>query len=596
MNTLLQVSDIRHRSVAPTTCRVSRNGRSLTASVVSAFRERASIDSHGLPFAVVLVALLWTLLTPVVHSQSQVWVRQFGTLVYDDDSEVASDDAGGCFVGGWTGVIPGGGNADAWLRRYDSTGNQIWSRQIGTTARDEAHGVAPDGAGGVYICGFTAGGLSGPSAGNFDTWLARYDGAGNQIWIRQFGTTANDGAYGVTPDGVGGCFVCGGTGGPGFGTTSDCWLARFDGAGNQTWIQQFGTTASEGATAVAHDGAGGVYVSGNTDGSLGGPYMGSEDAWIAHYDVAGTQSWIRQLGTTQLDRAHSLAPDGVGGVYIGGHTAGSLGGPSSGFPDAWFAQYNGVGDQIWIRQIGTAESDWALALAPDGAGGMYVTGFTLGDLGGPNAGETDVWLARYSSSGNRTWIFQFGSSLSDGPTGVAFDGTTRLYLSGYTYGDMAGVNAGETDAFLAFYEIDFTTTRYCTPGSPNSTGLSGILNATGWNAVAANNLTVSAEQLPQSSFGFFLTSQAQGHVVAAGGSQGTLCLGGAIGRFVGPGQIMNSGSIGSFSLPVNLATMPTPTGPVSVQPGQTFNFQAWYRDANPTSTSNFTDAIAITFL
>ena len=87
-------------------------------------------------------------------------------------------------------------------------------------------------------------------------------------------------------------------------------------------------------------------------------------------------------------------------------------------------------------------------------------------------------------------------------------------------------------------------------------------------------------------------------VVAAGGSQGNLCLGGNIGRFVGPGQVMDSGASGSFAMTVNLNAMPAPTlsGTVAVQPGDTWNFQAWHRDSvGGMATSNFTDAVSVTF-
>ena len=85
-------------------------------------------------------------------------------------------------------------------------------------------------------------------------------------------------------------------------------------------------------------------------------------------------------------------------------------------------------------------------------------------------------------------------------------------------------------------------------------------------------------------------------VAGPGGSQGTLCLGGAIGRYVGPGQIVNSGSTGEITLAIDLTQTPQPTGLVSVQPGETWNFQAWYRDAiGGSATSNFTDGLSITF-
>ena len=58
---------------------------------------------------------------------------------------------------------------------------------------------------------------------------------------------------------------------------------------------------------------------------------------------------------------------------------------------------------------------------------------------------------------------------------------------------------------------------------------------------------------------------------------------------------MNSGATGAFSLQLDLTSVPTPAGPVAVQPGETWYWQAWFRDNNPTPTSNFTDGIAILF-
>ena len=109
------------------------------------------------------------------------------------------------------------------------------------------------------------------------------------------------------------------------------------------------------------------------------------------------------------------------------------------------------------------------------------------------------------------------------------------------------------------------------------------------------HLTLIARDLPLHAFGHFLTSRAQGLVNGAGGSQDDLCLGGLIGRYSGPGQIKNSGAAGSFSLAIDLTAMPQPVGHIAAQAGETWYFQAWYRDANPMSTSNFTDAVRVTF-
>ena len=137
----------------------------------------------------------------------------------------------------------------------------------------------------------------------------------------------------------------------------------------------------------------------------------------------------------------------------------------------------------------------------------------------------------------------------------------------------------------------------CNPAVPNSSGLSGCITASGSATVSANNLVLEARDLPSNAFGFFLTSDTPTFTPNPGGSMGHLCLGGAIGRYVGPGEIQNSGALGSFSLAVDLTRHPTPTGAVAVGAGDTWYFTAWFRDVDPAgaSTSNFTSGLEVTF-
>ncbi len=138
-------------------------------------------------------------------------------------------------------------------------------------------------------------------------------------------------------------------------------------------------------------------------------------------------------------------------------------------------------------------------------------------------------------------------------------------------------------------------TSYCTP-NPNVTGQPGRFAASGSGAAASNNLTLSASSLPLFSFSFFLVSRNQSFVPNPAGSAGNLCLGGMIGRYVGPGQVQQANTSGNIQLSIDLTMIPQPLGFVAVQPGETWNFQAWYRDsAGGIPTSNFTDGYSITF-
>lgn len=138
----------------------------------------------------------------------------------------------------------------------------------------------------------------------------------------------------------------------------------------------------------------------------------------------------------------------------------------------------------------------------------------------------------------------------------------------------------------------------CVP-TENSLEERAYCAARGSALVADNQLTLHASMLPADTFGFFLCSQATGNTPFPGGSEGILCLGGSIGRFNGLSQILFSGSARSYSLPVDLLSMPQPSGPVAVQAGETWYFQSWFRDFDSTpqmnSTSNFTSSLAIQF-
>ena len=67
------------------------------------------------------------------------------------------------------------------------------------------------------------------------------------------------------------------------------------------------------------------------------------------------------------------------------------------------------------------------------------------------------------------------------------------------------------------------------------------------------------------------------------------------GAVQGAGEILVASSSGSVALPVNLSNLPQPNGPVAAQPGETWSFQLWYRDANPSVTSNVSWALQLDF-
>ncbi len=155
--------------------------------------------------------------------------------------------------------------------------------------------------------------------------------------------------------------------------------------------------------------------------------------------------------------------------------------------------------------------------------------------------------------------------------------------------DWPGNGSAYTDVFTGPSVLG---TPYCTPGVPNSTGQAASIRAIGSASVADQSLSLTATGLPAGQFGYFLVGANQGAIAQPGGSQGVLCLAAPIGRF--SSQVQNSGAAGEITIAVDMSALPL-TPPVAIQPGDTWNFTAWYRDQNPTPTSNFTDAVQVPF-
>ena len=168
--------------------------------------------------------------------------------------------------------------------------------------------------------------------------------------------------------------------------------------------------------------------------------------------------------------------------------------------------------------------------------------------------------------------------------------------------DQAGTLLGSIDIAPATLPVFLTIpvisggdigTNYCGPANFNSTGQSAVISAFGSTKASVNFVTLTAGYLPPNVFGYFLNSDVKGFKPFPPGSQGNLCLGGGIGRHVK--QVGNTGAAGELVIDLDLSALPRPGGTHSVVAGETWNFQCWLRDANPGTTSNFTDGIEIVF-
>jgi len=367
-----------------------------------------------------------------------------------------TDHDGNVYIAGDTrGTMPDNtsvGLQDAFVRKYDRAGNEIWTTQFGTPLNDFAFGVAVDPTGRVYVAGRSDAAYPGQTfaGGLSDAYVASFDADGHVRWVRQFGSDKFENLNAVAADATGSVVVAGGsTGGlPGFtnagGGLNDSIVRKYDQDGNEQWTRQFGSTLADQVLGVALAPNGDVAIAGSTVGPLPGvpAPVGLSDAYVRLYDRHGNERWTRQFGTADPDQANavSVAPDGV--VAVVGQFRGT---------DVLVRTYDARGNEIWTDVFGTSGPDSGLAAATDSGGAVFVAGVvgaSLDDL--PHAGDSDVFVRKYDRRGSELWTLAFGSAQTDTVTGISAGDASDVYVSGLTAGALVpGVVPADNDVFLA---------------------------------------------------------------------------------------------------------------------------------------------------
>ena len=385
-------------------------------------------------------------------AQKLAWESQFRSSGGGDQCTSAAVDASGVYVAGFLGEIgtmPGqtgsGSGPDSFVRKYDTKGNELWTRQFGTGKPVFAFGLAA-GAGGVYAVGQAGGTFPGQMQSlNQQGFVIKYDANGNQQWVREFGSSTPDAsvfARAVAADSSG-VYVVGVADGAlpgqmGFGDggcpCGSAFIRKYDPSGTELWTHEFSVTGNEGAYGVAVNSSG-VYLVGEAAGIFPNAQVDSSgffNFWVRKYDANGNEQWTSQFGPGQHMRA--AAVDGTGVYAVGNMGGGALPGQtSSGGYDAFVKKYDLNGNPLWARQFGTGASDIPYGAGSDG-NGVFLVGNTLGILPGQtSAGGYDAYIRKYDPSGNDLWTLQFGRVSDDRATGVAAN-SSGVYLSGNTFG------------------------------------------------------------------------------------------------------------------------------------------------------------------
>ena len=447
------------------------------------------------------------------------WASRAGGNGHDYGTGIAVDSEGNTYICGYfrgqarfedTGLA-GKGEADIFLAKYNRVGQLVWVRQAGGSADDFARAVAIDAEGNCYLTGsfqspsIDFGGDPVKRNSDSEIFVAKFDGQGKVLWVRQAGGGSGGGGSGngLTIAADGAVYVCGYFNGDivfndltlknaGF---NDIFVARYDAAGELDWVRQIGGAGDDAASAIVVDAQGNAYITGGFEEdvrfsrTITLSSSGLVDSFVAKLDNTGRTVWAQHAGGPNVDIGYSLGLDPHGNVIVSGgfngtesfasemrlHAAfrsrkgthtGNFSGKglrSVGGSDVFVSKYDQRGRLTWVRtfggnKIGAPEAGYGMAV--DASGHTHVTGTFAGraDFGNNtlfSMGIGDVFVTELDREGRVIWARQAGAQFSEPIAGhaLAVDRGGNTYVVGYyrgniNFGDHVLKSLGETDIFV----------------------------------------------------------------------------------------------------------------------------------------------------
>lgn len=393
----------------------------------------------------------------------------------------------------FTGIITlSSAQTPQWLWAIAQNGGNCYTNSYGLIVNKKTGDIY---AGGRVAGSMMLGGMSATS-GASNAWTARLssDGVAKWIKVRSFPIGSSDYMYAFAKDDSDNTYAAGliGSGSTGW------YVDKYDSDGNKKWENYF-SSPNCAPYGVAADKKGNTYVSGGFSGgtrNFGGSNAlttnGSDDIFIAKYDVAGNCMWAKNFGGTGYESARGISLDNAGNIFIignysAGTTFGSITPPPIGGTigrNFFILKLDSSANPLWIATATNAGiTDGALfwnyaTMGVDSCGNIFVGGHFLNTAQFGNlppitsAGNRDIFIAKCLNSGSWEWVKRAGGSGTDEGEGFAFDSNNDVYMTGYyqstaTFDNQTVSTTATSNLFIAKYANLTGDLQWVATGDPN---------------------------------------------------------------------------------------------------------------------------------
>ncbi len=344
-----------------------------------------------------------------------------------------------------------GGEEDAFVAEFDPSGNLVFSTFLGGSSLDYGYAISVDSFGNCYITGGTSSSdfptknafQAHYGGGSENAFVAKFNSTGNLVFSTFFGGNFSDEGYDIAVDNSNTVFVSGVTYSSDFPITnstnhslqghSDAFIAKFDTNGTLLFSSYIGGSGDDLASGIAIDPSGNYYITGSTSSSdfptkysYNTSFVGkNENAFIMKFNSSGYLVFSSLFGGSGDDGAYSISLDSYGDAFITGQTT------SSNFPlmhafnstpdvlsgKGFVSEFSPNGSLLFSSLFDTGVGS---GITVDSSGFCYITG--LGDFISKLNSTTKLDI-------NIPFSLQY---LGGSGSGIAVDYNSNIYITGST--------------------------------------------------------------------------------------------------------------------------------------------------------------------
>ncbi|KAA9346016.1 T9SS type A sorting domain-containing protein [Adhaeribacter soli] len=420
------------------------------------------------------------------------WDKSFGGNDLDIPNDIISTNDGGYLISGYSASSKNGdkssvfqGGFDHWIIKTDAFGNKQWDKSFGGSGQERAFNAFQRSDGSYLVGGFSGSGItndkSEPSRGVEDFWLLKLDQNGNKLWDKAYGGNSSEYFKSMNPTSDGG-FILGGWSESGISGeksevsrgNSDYWIVKIDSNGTKQWDRTFGGSSVEWFNNVQQTNDGGYIIGGSSadnsanSGDRTQTSRGRTDIWIVKTNSLGVKQWDKTFGGNKLDEVHSIIQTPDGGYLLGGYSysdaSGNKNAANLGDSDFWLIKIDSLGNKLWDKTFGGANYDAIQKIIKTKDGNYLLAGISASGISNTkldaNIGDNDFWLVKVDGNGNILWDKTIGGSLADNLSSVIEIASEEYLLAGYSMSDYSGDKTSFNKGVWDFWILKLGTPYY----------------------------------------------------------------------------------------------------------------------------------------